>query len=176
MCSTQSFLKVYYHISPEPEMEQALMLMTSNIPSYNLPGLNVKIPDKSLSRRKLEKDTGPIYCKPEQTLTYMSQHEFTELYRSIYRSKEEFQWAQRDFLIYIMKDTYWQKINLTGSMLSFLTIVFFIFFHSHSRIMYAALMSLEEILKFTRQIWQPYPTAHYTRTVYLIHTGLITTI
>ena len=40
------YVKAYYHISPDPEMEQALILLTSNIPSYHLPCINVKIPDK----------------------------------------------------------------------------------------------------------------------------------
>ena len=35
------YLKVYYHISPEQELEQMLVLLISDIPSYDFPGLNV---------------------------------------------------------------------------------------------------------------------------------------
>ena len=41
------------------------------IPSYDLLGLNVKIADKPLTRRILDKDTGLIYGEHEHTLTNM---------------------------------------------------------------------------------------------------------
>ena len=43
-------LKTYHQISSHLEMEQVVSLFTSDIPSYNLTGLNVKIPDRPLSR------------------------------------------------------------------------------------------------------------------------------
>ena len=55
------YWEAYHQISPKPKIEQALMLLTSDIPSYDLPLLNVKIPEKPLSRRLMDKDTGPIY-------------------------------------------------------------------------------------------------------------------
>ena len=39
------YLKVYHLISVKPEVEQVLMLLLLDIPSYDLPGLNVNIPD-----------------------------------------------------------------------------------------------------------------------------------
>ena len=40
-----AYSKAYSQISPEPEMDQALKLLTSNIPPYNLLDLNVKTAD-----------------------------------------------------------------------------------------------------------------------------------
>ena len=54
-----------------PEIEQALKLLMSDIPSYYLPGLNVKIPEKPLNSQMLEMDSGPVHGEFKQTLTYM---------------------------------------------------------------------------------------------------------
>ena len=51
-------------------MEQALMLLTSDVPSYDLPGLHVKIPNQTQSRKILERDTGPIYGELKQSYIY----------------------------------------------------------------------------------------------------------
>ena len=83
------YLKAHHQISPKPEMEQALMLLTSDVPSYNSPCLNVKVPDKPFRRWILDKDTSPMYSEHKQTLTYMSQNDDTEFYRN----EEEFQWT-----------------------------------------------------------------------------------
>ena len=49
-------------------------------------------------------------------------------------------------MTYMMVATYWQKMELIGSMLSFLTIVFAILFcFCHRNIIHAAVMSLDEI-------------------------------
>ena len=55
--------------------------------------------------------------------TYMLQHDDTEFYRN----EENFQWAQRDFLTYIMEATYSSKMELFGSMLTCLTTTFCVF-------------------------------------------------
>ena len=44
------YLKAHHQIFPELEMEQPLMLLTSDISSYDLPHLDVKILEKPLSR------------------------------------------------------------------------------------------------------------------------------
>ena len=62
-------LKAYHQISSIPDMEQGLRLLTCDVPSYDLPGLNVKIPEKPLSRKVLMKDISPINSKLKQTLT-----------------------------------------------------------------------------------------------------------
>ena len=43
------YLKAYHQISLDPDVEQTLMLLTSNIPFFNLPVLNLKMAEKSLS-------------------------------------------------------------------------------------------------------------------------------
>ena len=70
------------------------------------------------------KDSAPINCELEETLTYMLENQYTEYYRN----KEEFQWAERDLITYINKANYWQKMKLFSPMLSFLTIVFAILY------------------------------------------------
>ena len=50
------FSKEYHKATPEPELEQALVLLTSDILLYHLH----KIPETPLSRRILEKKTGLI--------------------------------------------------------------------------------------------------------------------
>ena len=54
-------LGAYHWISPQSEMEQVLILLTLDIPSYDLLGLNIRILDKPLSRRTLDENTGSIY-------------------------------------------------------------------------------------------------------------------
>ena len=51
MVGLAHILKAYSLILPEPVMEQAVILLTSDILLYDLTGLNVKIPHKPLSRR-----------------------------------------------------------------------------------------------------------------------------
>ena len=58
------------------------MLLTSCIPSYDLPGLNVKISEKTLRRRILNKKKSPIYNDLEQMLTYMLQNDNIRFYRN----------------------------------------------------------------------------------------------
>ena len=65
------YLKAYHQITSGPEMEQTLVLLTSNAPSYDLPCLNIEIPEKQLGRRILGKEASPICDELEQTLTYM---------------------------------------------------------------------------------------------------------
>ena len=55
------YLEAYHQISPVPEIEQSLMSLSCDIASYDFPDLTFKILDKLLSRRKLDKKTGPIY-------------------------------------------------------------------------------------------------------------------
>ena len=54
-------MKTYHQISPDMDIGKVLMFLTSEIPSYNLSGLNIKIPDKPLNRRILDEDTRPLY-------------------------------------------------------------------------------------------------------------------
>ena len=44
------YLKAQHQISPELEIEQAMMLLTSAVPMYGLPDLNAKTPDTPQSR------------------------------------------------------------------------------------------------------------------------------
>ena len=68
-----------------------------------------------------------------------------------HRNKEQFQLALRDFRTYMNESTYWQKIKLTGYMLSFLTMVSAIFFgFFHRKGIYAALVGLDETAKVYR--------------------------
>ena len=60
-------VKAYHQIPPSPEIKQAKLLLSSDNPSYHLPGLNVKIPQKPLSRSILDKETGLIHGKPEDS-------------------------------------------------------------------------------------------------------------
>ena len=50
------YLKACHQITPKPENEQALMLLTLYILSYNLPSQNFKIPEKPVIVRILDKD------------------------------------------------------------------------------------------------------------------------
>ena len=88
------YLKAYYNVSQEPGMDQTLMLLTLNIPLYSLPGLNVRMPDKPLTIRLLDKDTGPIYGEVKQKLTHTLKNNDTEFYGN----EEEFQGVQKDSL------------------------------------------------------------------------------
>ena len=54
-------MKACHHISPDQNLEKALTFLTSDVPSYDLSGVNFKIPDKPLSRRILDEDTDQIY-------------------------------------------------------------------------------------------------------------------
>ena len=58
-----------------------LMSLTSDIPSYEIPGVNVKIPDRQLSRHIFDKDFGSMYGEPEQTVTCMLKNQDTKGYR-----------------------------------------------------------------------------------------------
>ena len=83
MCLKSSF-KLFESVSSDltwPTDEKALILMTSDVPSYNLQGLNVNIPEK-LSSRILQKCSGQMYCELKQTLTYMLENQDTEFYRN----------------------------------------------------------------------------------------------
>ena len=55
------YLKAYHQIWPKWEMQQGLMPLTQDIPSYDLPGLNVKMPAKSLSKRIQDKESNPFH-------------------------------------------------------------------------------------------------------------------
>ena len=122
-------LEAYNQIPPKPEMEQGLVLLTSVIPLHDLPGLKVKIADNPLSRRMLDKKSNQIYRKLKQTSIYMLKNHDAEFYRN----EEECQWAQNDFITYMVETTYWQKREIIGSMLSFLTIFFAILLCLHHK-------------------------------------------
>ena len=68
-------------------MQQALMSLTSDVASYDLPCLNIKIPEKLLGRRMLEREAGPICSELEQTPAYLLDSKDTEFYWN-----EEFQY------------------------------------------------------------------------------------
>ena len=51
------------------------MLLTSDFPSYELPGLDVKIPDRLLSRCMLDSGSGLMYGKLKQTVTFMLENQ-----------------------------------------------------------------------------------------------------
>ena len=55
-----------------------LALLTLAMPSYGLPGLNVKIPDLPPSSHILDRDSGPIYSELEKTLTFMLKNPETD--------------------------------------------------------------------------------------------------
>ena len=74
------YLKAYYHILPEPDVEWTPMLVTSDISSYDLTGLNDKIQDKPLTRRIMHEDMDPIYNELEQTLPNMLKTDKTKAY------------------------------------------------------------------------------------------------
>ena len=62
-------------------------MLASNIPLCILPGLNVKIPDRSLSSHTLEKGSGTFN---EQTLIYMFENQETnsiEMNKNFYKNK-----------------------------------------------------------------------------------------
>ena len=117
MCLTKfsNYLKAHYHISPKPHKEQTLMLLTSDIPAYELQGLNVKIPKKPVNRRILDRESGQIYGELKHILTCMLNNHDTEFYRD----EEEFQWSKRDLITYVTETTNWQKVVFIHSMLSF---------------------------------------------------------
>ena len=83
-----------------------LFLLTSDIQSYDLLGLNVKTPDRPLSKCIPDKDSGPTYGEFKWILTYMLEDQGTELCRN----EEEFQLAQRYFVTNMNEATYWQKM------------------------------------------------------------------
>ena len=60
--------QVFHKISPDLEIEETVMLLTPDIPFYDLPGPEVKVLDKPLSRQILGKDSGTIYGELEWTL------------------------------------------------------------------------------------------------------------
>ena len=64
------YLKACQQILPEQEMEKTLMLLTSDIPLYDLQYLNVKMSNKPLTRRILDKDMSSIYGELELSLSY----------------------------------------------------------------------------------------------------------
>ena len=92
-------------------MGQALRGLPSHIPSPNLLDMNVKIPEKQLSRRILDKKTGPIYGELKRALSYMLQNDDTKSNRN----EKVFQWLHTTFLIYMMEVMYWQKVELIES-------------------------------------------------------------
>ena len=63
-----NYFKAYHHIPLGPEVKQILKLLNSYTTSYDLPGLNVKIPDRSLSRCILYKDSEPVWGELKQNL------------------------------------------------------------------------------------------------------------
>ena len=66
--------------------------------------------------------------------------------REFYRKEEEFQWAPGDLKIYMNDSTYWQRMELTGFVLNFLTVIFAILLClCHRKIIYTALIALDEI-------------------------------
>ena len=75
------YLKACHQIPPEAKVKQMLTLPTSDIPSYELPGLNVKIRDKSLSSHILHKGSRSIYGELEHILTYMLKRQEIGLYQ-----------------------------------------------------------------------------------------------
>ena len=60
ICLTFIFdpLKAHHEISPEPYIEQVLKLLTYDRPLYDLPGLNVKVPEKPIRSHIHDKDSG----------------------------------------------------------------------------------------------------------------------
>ena len=75
------YLKACNQVSPKLEMEQALMLLTSDIPSYYLSGLNVRFPEKPLYRRILDKEMSQICGELKQTFSYMLNNQDPEFYK-----------------------------------------------------------------------------------------------
>ena len=71
---------------------QLFTLLTSDKPSYDLLGLNVKIPDKPPSSHILNKKSGPTYGEHEETLIHILDKQETDFYHN----EGEFQWAKRN--------------------------------------------------------------------------------
>ena len=74
------YLNAYLQISPDPESEQTLMLLTSDVSSCTLPSLNVKFMGQIISRCILGKGSGLIYGKPEWTETYLLENQETVIH------------------------------------------------------------------------------------------------
>ena len=87
------YFEPYHQNLPEPEVEQKHTLLTLDTPSYDLPSLNIRILDKPLSSHILDKNSGPIYCEMEHTITNMLENQATD-----FNCKGEFLWLQRDIL------------------------------------------------------------------------------
>ena len=103
------YLKAYHQISPKPEMEQAQVLLNSDSSTCGLQGLTLKMPEKPQSRRILDKESGPIFGDPAQTLTHLFK----------ICNTEEFQWTQKDFITYMTGAMYCAEMELIVSMLCF---------------------------------------------------------
>ena len=91
------YLKAHHKKSPDPKIEETMMLFTSDIPSYTLPGLNIKCPDKTLSRQIVDNNSYSIYGDLMHTLICMLENQGT----TFYRYAEEFRLSQRDFVTYM---------------------------------------------------------------------------
>ena len=128
----------------EPEVEPALMLLTPDILSYNLPGLNIKNQDKPWSRRILDKDTSQICDELEQTLTYMLQ----KWWYWVLQKWRGVSINERTFLTYIMETKDWQKLDLL--ILCFVSIPLCL---CHKGIIYAKQIYGSTISIFKVAIW-----------------------
>ena len=122
---------------PEPEEEEMLILLRLDIQSCDIPGLNIRIPDKPLSSCILDIDSRSIHSDLEQTLTYVTGSQETDSTGM----KRNFKLEQKDFITYIKKTIYWQRMEMFGSMLRFLTIMCC----CHRKFICAALLTMEEI-------------------------------
>ena len=113
-----------------------LTLLTSDIPSYDLLGVNIKILDKLLQSHILDKDSGSRYTDPVQSLTYMLDNQETD-FTTVKRSLS----GQRDAVTYMNKITYCQRIEFMGSMISSLTTIFSILLHCCQEIIHRLIMA-----------------------------------
>ena len=59
-----------------------LVILSSDFSLYHLPGLNVKIPNRPLSRCMIDKDSVTNYGELEEILIYMLENQETGLFRS----------------------------------------------------------------------------------------------
>ena len=66
----------------------------------------------------------------------------------LYRSKEEFQWIQKNLVICMKEVNSWQKMDLIGFILSFLINVFdILLFFCHRKVTCDVLMTLDDVFQ-----------------------------
>ena len=71
-------LQGYHQKSSHPHIKHMLILFTLDSQSYDLPGLNFKIPKMPLNKHLLDKDSGPMYGELKQPLIHLLKSQDTK--------------------------------------------------------------------------------------------------